>query len=291
LTIAASTALAQKPQAPPGDVLCEKLLDEYILRRGKIESANIDAAIQLIASRGRENGFWRVVVDHFQQTPVNDSDYLLEILTKMLQRDGYARWLHSHPEELKRSAWVPNVALPSSVIDTIMTRAKQADRLDLDDYVLAVVAAHDPRTRDFLLAILNHRAKRAAGDLFGTKTTAKDVTTPANPGAKAASFSVRADDPLLDDSQFYAAVGLAELGDVAGLRWLVDANPDIGGSFQPNGGHFDARGDDLQSRALALADLTGQPFETIKEAQTWWAANRPAAGEFTPKARVRLRYP
>jgi hypothetical protein len=282
LAFAGSAVFAQAPQDPPSDVVCEKLLDEYILKRGKIESANIDAAIQLIASRGRENGFWREVVAHFEQSPVNDSRgsqsaLLLQILTKMLRRDGHARWLHSHPEEMKRSAWVANVALPGRVVDVIMARAKQAGRLTLDDYVVALVAAHDPRTRDFLRAILERGVGAERGDdLFDA------------PGTKA--VSVPKTEPVLIESRFHAAVGLAELGDISGIQWLVETDASVG-SFYENAGHIDARGNYLQSRVLALADLTGESFKTIEEAQSWWAAKKSTAKAFEPKKRVLLRYP
>jgi hypothetical protein len=278
----ASNTAAQAPQENPSDVVCERLLNEYILKRGKIESANIEAAIQLIASRGRDNGYWRVVVEHFEQSPVNDSrgsqsQLLLRILTKILQSDGWSRWVRAHPEELKSSQTGAPIRLPVSVIDTIVARAKQADRLNRDDYIIALVAAHDSRTRDFLRGILDRKKDEATKrDLFDTGE--QDASVPGG--------------PLSDGSRFYAAVGLAELGDLDGVRWLVEAPTDIGGSLFPTYvSHVDASGDLLQSRVLALADLTGQPFQTIEEAQSWWATNRPTEKEYKPKARVRLRYP
>jgi hypothetical protein len=155
-----------------------------------------------------------------------------------------------------------------------MKRAKQADRLNRDDHIIALVAAHDPRTRDFLRGILDRREEEATTqDLFDTREQVASVP----------------DAPPSDGSRFYAAIGLAELGDLVGVKWLVEA-PTGGSLFPTYVGHVDASGDLLQSRVLALADLTGQPFKTIEEAQSWWAAKKPKTGEFKPKARVRLRY-
>jgi hypothetical protein len=137
-----------------------------------------------------------------------------------------------------------------------MARARKVDRRQLDPLVIAVVAAHEGRTRDFLLEVIH-----------GDVGAALDRPSPAG--------AVAPERNLNDGASFYAAVGLANLGDPAGFQWLL-------------GDHL---GDtpDLQARLLALSELTGEPNRSLEEWRVWWREN--ASGDrFEPKSRARLRH-
>jgi hypothetical protein len=278
LLFSPSQAQESRPPAPPAftsnenDVVCQKLLDEYILKPGKIPSDDIDAAVQLITSRAKL-GFWRTVFKQFQESKGNDyaENNLLKILTKMLANDGYDNWLRDHPEEAKQSAIARWFHLPDEVLDTVIARAKEASPQKFDAYVVAIVAANDKRSKDFLLETL--RAGEAA-----------NLPVPAaNLGARPPR------DPkfILFDVQFHAAVGLAELGEPAGLTWLVESRPAPGLSKVL---HWFGEGDLLKSRIRSLQDLTGLKLETLEEWQAWWKKNK-SEESFKPVKRVMLKYP
>jgi len=238
------------------DVVCEALLHDYVLNLGKIESRSVNAATELLGVRGRGNDFWKVVLRHFEESDAKgrtatQSSRLLTVLTIMLEYDGRARWLLARPDALRQSAWVPQIMLSEEVLDTIIEHASLADRNQLDAHVVAVVVAHDPRATKFLKSTLEVKDERVD-----------------------------------QGTRFHAAVGLAELGDVAGFRWLVEANP-MGEIWSAP--HFDdPRGSCVESRVHALGDLTGLKKTTIEEWQAWWKTQREPVA---PAGRVRLRYP
>jgi hypothetical protein len=260
----ARTAPVALPVDPAHDIVCEQLMADYILRGGKIQGDTVDAAIVIIASRA-ERGYWRTVFKHFQESQDNNlqafspSPNLLRILTKMLWRDGRARWLLSHPEELKQSAWAPSIVLPAEVIDTIIARAKIANRQQFDNYVVAIMAAHDARSKPFLLDVLNDKLPPVNG---------QPVVTPS--------------------AQFHAAVGLANLGERAGVEWLVNTPGSADVGYVP---HIRVPGGNLhEARLRALSDLTGQPYQPLEKWQAWWKTS-PLPDPFEPKSAVQLRYP
>jgi len=244
------------PREPESDVVCEALLRDYVLNTGKIESRSVNAATQLLGVRGRGKDYWKVVLRHFKESDAKgrtavQSSRLLTVLTIMLEYDGRARWLLSRPEELRQSAWVPQITLSEEVLDTIIERASTVDRNHLDAHLVAVVVAHDHRAKPFLKSILEGKDER-----------------------------------IDQGTRFHAAVGLAELGDGAGFRWLVEANP-MGEIWSAP--HLDApNGSCLESRVQALNDLTGLKKKTIEEWQAWWKAQR---DPISAAGRVRLRYP
>ena len=185
-------------RADEQDIVCQQLMQDYILRGGKMETAPIDAAIVLIASRSR-GGYWREVVKQFEESPIEGRSHpftpstnLLKILTRILQRDGSARWLSRHPDELGQMASPPSVTLPPQVLETIIDRAKRVNLAHFNRYVVAVVAAHDARSTEFLLDVLKGDFPRVDGQQV-----------------------------VGSDSQFHAAVGLANLGHTVGLEWLL----------------------------------------------------------------------
>ena len=244
------------PQEAQSDVVCDTLLRDYVLNVGKIESRAVNAAIQLLGARGRAGKYWQVVLRRFQETDANgrtaiQSSRLLTVLTIMLEYDGQARWLLARPDALRQSAWIPQITLSNDVLDTIISKAKQADHNQLDAYVIALVAAHDPRGQAFLKSVLE-----------STDGTAEEGT------------------------RFHAAVGLAELGDTAGFRWLVESAP---GGFIWSAPHVETSGGScLDSRVHALNDLVGVKKETIEEWQAWWKVQKEIVA---PNGRVKLRYP
>ena len=245
----ANRTQAAPPQPTAVDPVCETLLADYILRVVKIDSDTVEAAVTLVAARGRQNGYWQTVLVHFRASDPNDqlsgSPNLLAILTKMLAIDGNARWLRSRPEELKTSALGADVKLPAEVLDAVIVQAPQAPRVRFDRYVRAVVAAHDPRADEFLTSVLHGQANGAA--------------------ANAPAFGVQ------EESKFHAACGLANLGHRAGVAWLVEAPL----RDTPM----------LNERIRALQDLTGLEFTKFEQWQAWWRTE-PLSEPFKPRARV-----
>jgi len=244
-------------QGPSDDVVCELLFQQYVLG-AKIPTDDLNAAIHLIAVRGRTNGFWTQVLAEFERSFAADDPHgvgrhTLAVLTKMLGDDGNTRWMHERPRLLESSAVALHIGLPDEVLDRVIARAADADRLRFDSYVIAVQQAYDRRGQPFLLEVL----------------------TPAAPIDHS-------------DAQFHAAVGLAELGEEAGIEWLI-AHTDSQGGITRAAHALAARGALSENCRQALADLTGQPSSLSKaQWQRWRAAQRT---RFVPINRVRLRLP
>lgn len=246
---------AGQPPDQTDDILCSLLFDNY-LRGAKINTDDVNAAIQLVASRGRHTGFWRTVLAEFELS-FDSEDWRsrsvgrnsLAVLSKMLGNDGATRWEHA---QRQRGVEMPPSAIARSarrlgpeVLDRVIARGRQADSHSIDSYVMAVRNAHDPRGNQFLLDVLHnpHDSGRGLADIFRGSW---------------------------QDAQFHAAIGLAELGNQEGVKWLI------------------AQSESADYRK-ALADLTGQPATMNKtQWEHWWMQNK---NGFVPVRRVSLRSP
>jgi hypothetical protein len=141
------------------------------------------------------------------------------------------------------------VRLGGEVVNVLVERADKADRFRAECYAIALARARVADARGFFSAVL-------------ADSTGKNYM----PGAK-----------------FFAAVGLAQLGDAAGYEWLVvnsgDELPTISNA-RPRG----AANLKLNSCCdAALRQLTEKDLSGSDAWQTWWRkANRASL----PQARV-----
>ncbi|MDO8683204.1 MAG: hypothetical protein Q7N50_06960, partial [Armatimonadota bacterium] len=168
------------------DAICETLYQEYVIRGGdtKKNTSDIQAACDLIASRGRNRGFWQVVLDGLGKVKENEQRWHLSILGQMLQEDAIDRENMARKDAgMIQRAGAPQ--LPPEVVAELLNRAAKVRRFTQEYYAVALVRARDPRTKDFFSKILKR------------------------------------DDPAEESLQFHAAVGLANLGDPAGVEWLI----------------------------------------------------------------------
>lgn len=262
------------PSAPPidhaADMVCERLMQDYILRQVKIESTTVDAAIELVAARSKA-GYWRVVYEQFQKSEINNRSFtpsgnLLKILTKILASDGRERWVAKHPELKKNRALASQIFLPPEVLDTIIERARKADQWQFDAYVFAVGIAYDPRSKPFLREVRHGRlASEAAGPGYGTANPKANLSPPT---ARPRIISAVA--------RLNAAIALANLGERDELAWLIETE------FADSNIH--------EARLRALAELTGLPRQPLENWRAWWQHN-PFPDRFEPKAQANLISP
>jgi hypothetical protein len=286
-------AVAQQEAAPAADVVTDKpdvvtdqLFREYVAVNGKIDSSSVDAAIELVATRGVDNGYWRTVLAEFEKTFDTDDNSAvrkntLSVLSKMLAIDASARWIEqcqrveaspqqraAPPQAASGVQSVPASNLGPEVLEQVIARAYEVRHLfDLVDYVVAVRQAHDERGEEFLLDVL--RGPQRDDDHW------KDPQGGTWP-----------------EAQFQAAVALAELGRAEGVEWLI-AHTDATGTTLFRVPH--AKTDELYLACrYALTELTGhQPAPTrgdLQQAQwlAWWQSN---AKQFHPTQAVALRVP
>lgn len=266
----AATGRAQTPTsapAEPPDPVCETLFRQYACG-GKINADAREAANLLVAYRGRGNGYWRVVLQTLRETDDEQTELsCVRILGKMLAVDGRGREIL---EEQRRSGkpyggqWGgPYVVLDDSVVTTLLERATRfKDRRDhrIGNYVEALAAARDPRTRAFLLEVLHKQSE------------------PGRPDAHA----------YRSDARLEAAMGLAQLGVSAGVEWLIqNCERDDLLSLGPKLRSADER---LGAACIrALDDISGDSpgaRSTRADWQAWWdrakadfAARAPEAAE------------
>ena len=141
------------------------------------------------------------------------------------------------------------------MLPELLTRARQANQYIVGDHIRALAAAHDSRTREFFVGVLKSGEGCRLGD-------------PAGPY----SLECRID----------AAVGLAELGDPAGVEWLIQ-NCEQGVWVSQRELAPASAGSALGMVCLkALQHLSGRndvDWKTSAEWQVWWQG---AKASFTP---------
>lgn len=166
------------------DEICQLLFDTYIVTNYKIDTAEIDAAQEIIASRGRMRGFWNPVLEELRKNNDWSQARCLDILGCMLESDASAR---DNIRSGAMTAAIQLVCLPSDVVPELIARARESKPTLLDHYMIALARARDERCKDFFLEIINNQ-----------DTNSRYKST-----------------------QFHAAVGLANLSDPAGVEWLI----------------------------------------------------------------------
>jgi hypothetical protein len=235
------------------DQICQLLFDTYIVRQRKIDAESIMAASHLIAVRGRNNGFWQNVLRELQRNNKDSEIGTVRILGKMLSIDAVARDVISREKETGEiGQWKASVCLGQEVVEELISRGKKADRFCINHYAIALARARIPETVNlFRMIIRNDNGKN-----------------------------------YMSTAQFYAAVGLAQLGDTKGIEWLIENSENvlpIVSSAWPVGA---ADGNLSTCCITALRILAGEKKLTKKsEWEDWWQTAREG---FQPKSHIRI---
>jgi hypothetical protein len=261
---------------PAADVVTERLFREYVVGRGRIPTASVNAAIELIAARGINPPFIKTVLTEFEKSCEGGDSArtirrnLLEMISKMLAAEGSRRWhyeeaRHTRSGELSAAIVTPGPSpdsdkllyAESEMLSRLIARGRQADRHEIDAFALAVRQAHHPQGKEFLLDVLR------------------------NPPDSRGKWPDNVGGAWLD-AKFHAAVGLAELGEHVGVEWLIEqsrsndfgvGSMSVSLSCAPH--HKATRGNLRESCLHALADLLGQPAtDRTAPLVAWWTANK-----------------
>lgn len=231
--------LSAQDAEPQQDQLCRMLFDTYMTGGAKIQTRTITAASHIIAERGRDSGFWRHVLGELRKNNERSESGCVRVLGEMLEVDALARDVIEREQNGGRvGQWRPSVCLGPEVVRELITRGEKADSPRVGHYAIALARSRVPDAADFFRKILQDDTGKY--HYIGT-------------------------------AKFYAAVGLAQLGDSAGIVWLISqcANPNLDISdVYPRG----IRRSPSDTYAMAaLRELTGQQYLTTQqEWETWW---------------------
>jgi len=194
------------------DDICKGLFEAYIARQAKTSRKTILAASQIVTERGRVTGFWKNILAELKRDREQSEIGCVQVLGKMLAKDATARDIFRRQKETGEiNAMVSYVCLSPEVVAELIERGQKADRFRVDHYAIALARARVPETRDFLESMLR-------------KTTGRAET---GGDHQDRNVSVLTGWYYLDSTRFHAAVGLAQLGDPAGIDWLI-ANSEYG---------------------------------------------------------------
>jgi hypothetical protein len=254
LTLAPSIPRIATAQELAPDEISRLLFDAYIARPGKINTSTVMAASQIIADRGRDSGFWKHVLAELQKGDERNEVGCVRILGNMLAADASARdALRRQKESGELLASTPSVRLGKEVVAELLERASKADRFRSDHYAIALARAKVPQAREFFTSILIARSGPAA---------------PAVAGAESAPVGFY----HLESTLFHAAVGLAQLGDAAGIDWLIAHSEDPNGHVSHARPYGASRGGSLGSCCTAaLQQLSGKSSLTTRAEWEAWA--------------------
>jgi hypothetical protein len=243
---------AAQERAP--DEISQLLFDAYIARPGKINTSTVMAASQIIADRGRESGFWKNVLAELQKGDERNEIGCVRILGNMLAGDASARdALRRQKESGELLASTPSIRLGKEVVAELLERANKADRFRSDHYAIALARAKVPDAREYLASILI--ARRAPAP-------------PAVAGGESAPVGFY----HLESTRFHAAVGLAQLGDAAGLEWLIAHCHEVNGHVSHARPYGTSQGGSLGSCCTAaLQQLSGESSLTARAEWEAWA--------------------
>lgn len=255
-TVAVPTAVddvCKKRTPKQTDCLCDILYSRFIRGGKKAPTNTVTAAIELLSSSGRLNGYWRIILGELRKGNRSERR-CVTVLGKMLALNAQARAILALPEEEReRVAMMPSLALDLDleVVPELLKRAQEADRFLLDFYAVALTRARDRRAIDFLAGILSPLERPFR----------------------------------LPSTRFHAAVGLAQLGDKRGVKWLID-------HLDENTSVFNAWPSGVADYNLGtccagtLLSLTQQTNLSSKAAWRAWWDN--AQDSFSPKYSVVL---
>lgn len=193
--------------APSAEEICRENLRRL---RGKVDGESLELAYRQIVKHGREIGFEKVLLEKIESEGFNHRH--IEVLGRMLEKDtiirqGYSRGTGS------RLLDVPLSQAGRDVVPGLIREAEKAEGSELEKFVLALARAHVSEAEPLFLKLLNEHSPRAP---YASIT-------------------------------FYAAVGLAQLGNSEGFKWLADHSHDrhqVRFSPQPNYSNMRTLGSD-----------------------------------------------
>lgn len=277
------------------DPICGLLFEEYV-RGLKVNGIEQQMACELIASRGRKEGFWRNVLAELQRDDKRTERACVQMLGKMLAADADARKIMNGPGyDPNRVAQPSAVCLGERVVDELTRRAQRADDLVLGVYLIALVRSRDPRTRQLFGHILRHNQRRQQEEEEAMRKGPPafgDSPPPRNAIRKEDLARQKEHESYCLTAEFYSAVGLAQLGDSLGIEWLI-AHCDIrvsdplgypGGGLATRPGFPHSSSGRSQCRT-ALKTVAGQDFKTRAEWEAWWDGARES---FKPRGHIHI---
>jgi hypothetical protein len=262
--------VAAQERAP--DELSQLLFDTYLARPGKHNTPTVMAASQIVADRGRESGFWKNVLAELKTNDEHSEVNCVRILGNMLAMDASARdALRRQKETGEISASIQSVRLGPEVAKELLERANKADRFLSDHYTIALARARVPEAREFLASILVARRGPAAPPIAGRED------------APAGFYH-------LESTRFHAAVGLAQLGDAAGIDWLIANCEDINGDVSSARPYAASPGGSLDSCCVAALRQLSDKMDLTTRAE-WEAWRKTADKSLLPSRPVWLLDP
>ncbi|MCA9066377.1 MAG: hypothetical protein KDA96_25090, partial [Planctomycetaceae bacterium] len=177
---------------------------------GKVETDQINAAITLVAAAGAQDAtFAKRLLAEFDKCcregsrAVGSRRNLIAVFTKMFESWAANRWRQQlsalNPDDLPQieAGSAHSIApLEESILQTVMEQGYSADRHEIASFTMAVRQLHHENAKPFLLDVLNNPSNNTGkwADNIGSSWV---------------------------DAKFVAAVGLAELGEAAGVDWLL----------------------------------------------------------------------
>lgn len=248
--------LAQDGEA---DDVTRHLFQSYVARQVKVNTSSILAATHLVAERGRESGFWKEVLAELKRNNEQSELGCVRVLGKMLAIDAAARdVLRRQKETGEISAWVASVRLGPEVVTELIERGQKADRNHVDHYTIALARARVAEANGFFESILrNSEIAQAAPPVVATPR--RQETAPARI-------------PYDESTRFHAAVGLAQLGDLRGIDWLIASCEYSQGSVWHAWPRSPGQSGSLSPCCVAaLQDLSGNRNLTTKAEWEAWA--------------------
>jgi hypothetical protein len=239
-------------QDRPPDEISKLLFDAYLARPGKINTSTIMAASVIVADEGRRSGFWKDVLAELKSDDEHSEVHCVRILGNMLATDAAAR------DQIRRqkatgevSASISAVYLGPEVVEELLERGKKADRFRIDHYTIALARARVPEPRDFFASILSAKT---------------------GPAIAAAGEDVPAGFRHMDGTRFHAAVGLAQLGDPAGVQWLIANCEDPNGFVSHARPYFADHGGSIGTCCQAALQQLSERMDPTTKAEwaAWW---------------------
>jgi len=267
------------------DATTKALYSQYIAGSGKIETKSVQAAIELVAARGHRDPKFRALlmkdfVRSCKEKKSGKSRTLLDLIAKVLMRDGGPRWQRDfkrpgdHAQIPSQRAEGGSLDGESKLLAHVIEYGRKCGRSEIDAFVFAVRQAHHPQGKQFLLDVL-HNPSVSDPFVNGNGNAAKGKW-PDNLGGS------------WRDARFHAAIGLAEINVEDGVRWLIEhARPNnfgLDGSVYRHP-HSQVRSGSLRKNCdYALRDLSGTQGE--QDWDKWWRENEKT---FTPRRPVSLK--
>lgn len=250
-------------QDQPADDLSRQLFETYVARQVKINTSTVMAASHIVAERGRESGFWKVVLAELQKNNEQSELGCVRVLGMMLAVDASARdVIRRNKETGEVSACIASVRLGPEVVTELIKRGQKDDRNKIDHYTIALARARVPDARRFFESILRSSVARANPFVETPQKQQGEATVPDR------GLGV----PHLESTQFHAAVGLAQLGDQLGIDWLI-ANCEYsqGSVWHAWPRNSSGNGSLSPCCVAALQELSGERSLTSKaEWEAWW---------------------